>query len=153
MITQRDLATIGPHPGRGRSQEVAGAGSVGISIATTLTIRGSCRRPVLDELRCRASALLAAGARDLVVDLSEVTEADTRLLRALSHLQRGVESHCGRLTLIGAPGALAAALETATLAQAFLIYRSMRPPPPEPISASDDPEPDGFGPESDDPIR
>jgi anti-anti-sigma regulatory factor len=152
MITQRDLATIGPaNPPRGRLHEVGGAGSAGISIATTLTISGSCRRPVLDELRCRSSALLAAGARDLVVDLSDVTDADHRLLRALVHLQRGVENHCGRLTLIGASGALVAALETATLAQAFLIYRSVRPPPPESIPASDDPEPDEFVPESDDP--
>ena len=138
MITQRDLNTIGPaDPPRAPSHEMDGDGAAGISIAATLAVNGSCRRPVLDELRGRASALLAAGARDVVVDLSGVTEADTHLLRALSHLQRRVESHRGTLTLIGAPGALAAVLETATLAQVFLIYQSLRP-----ILASNDPEPD-----------
>jgi hypothetical protein len=76
-----------------------------------------------------------------VVDLSAVTDADPGLLAALSRLQRGVERHHhASLTFSGAPDALAVALETATLAQAFLIYRSVQAPP-DPVAGSIDPIP------------
>ena len=160
MITQRDLDVIGPPPSRGRrvragrgpiekppglNEPSDAAPAVGsptapatpstaaapVSISATVTISGPCTRPVLDALRDHISALLVAGAQELVVDLSEVTGPNLRLLRTLSRIQRRVEHHHAGLTLTGAPDALGAVLDIATLTQAFLIYRRLSHPPPE----------------------
>jgi ABC-type transporter Mla MlaB component len=160
VITKRDLDVISPPPprvrrvraGRGPIEKppgldepsdaapVAGSPTVAavpstaaapVSISATLTISGPCTRPVLDALRDHTSALLAAGARELVVDLSEVTDPNLGLLRTLSRIQRRVEHDHASLTLTGAPDALGAVLDTATLTQAFLIYRSLSHPPDE----------------------
>jgi hypothetical protein len=121
-------------------------GSPSVSITAVITLRGPCQRPLLDELRARATTLLAAGVAELVVDLSAATAADPRLLRALSDLQRRAERHHASLILIEESGAFDAALETATLGQAFVIYRSQAPPPPAPTPDPSDPGPSDPGP-------
>jgi hypothetical protein len=121
-------------------------GAAPVSISATLTLSGWCTAPVLDALRGQAEALLAAGVGALVVDLSAVTAPDPRLLRALSDLGPDIERHRATLTLIGAIDALAAMIDTATLAHASLIYRSLRQPPPDPVAQLIDPAPVDPGP-------
>jgi ABC-type transporter Mla MlaB component len=142
MITRRDLDAIGPPPPQYRARarppvpEVS-LGSEAVSAAAVLTVSGPCPRPVLVDLAARVAALLATGVLELVLDLSAVTDADTRLLRALDAIHRRVDDAGGSLALTGEPPPrVAAALDAATLAQVFWIYRCARRPRAEPAPAS-----------------
>jgi hypothetical protein len=58
----------------------------------------------------------------MVLDLSAVTKADTRLLRAVVDIHLALEERGGSLALAAwAPAGVGPALHSATLAQAFSI--------------------------------
>ena len=105
MITSRDLDMIGPppprYPVRVRPAGLDAFGSGAMSVAAVLTLRGPCPRPVLDDLAGRVSALLAAGIGELVIDLSAVTDVDTRLLGAVDRISRVIEERGGSVSVRG----------------------------------------------------
>jgi hypothetical protein len=141
MITQRDLDTIGPRPTRyALRPQPAGAAttlaSPPVSVAAVLTVRGPCPGSVLDDLHERVAALLGAGVGEFFLDLSEVTAAHPRLLRAIDDLHHGIDEAGGELTLAGAPGAGASPdVHTDSRPDACSIYRGVGHPtaaPPAP---------------------
>jgi hypothetical protein len=94
---------------------------------------------VLEDLTARVIALLEAGARELVLDLSTVTDAGPRLPRAVRRLRQVISEHGGALTLAAAPSAgVGPAPHTTTPAQALPTARSPRQPlPPCPAGPID----------------
>jgi hypothetical protein len=117
MITSRDLDTIGPPPPRDPVRTrppvlEASLGSGAVSVAAVLSLRGPCPRPVLDDLPGRVTALLAAGIQELVIDLSRVTDPDTRVLRAVGRIRRVIEERGGSVSLLGDGAGRAAARPT-----------------------------------------
>ncbi|MDQ1532214.1 MAG: hypothetical protein QOE37_2375, partial [Microbacteriaceae bacterium] len=134
MITSRDLDLIGPapaRPGRPTPPQQAHPGdrplrAAEVSTAAMVTVRGRCTRRVLEELTARVTALLEAGVRELVLDLSTVTDAGPRLPRAVRRLHQTISEHGGALTLAPAPPAASVgpAPPTTTPAQALLTSRS-----------------------------
>jgi hypothetical protein len=109
MITQRDLAMIGPRPRQGPRRppltgaDSSGAGPTPVSVAVVLTVRGPGPTLVLADLRERVDALLGAGVREFVLDPAEVTGSRSRLVRAVGHLHRVIDEAGGRLTLADEP--------------------------------------------------
>jgi hypothetical protein len=160
VITGRDLDLIGPapaRPGRPTRPQQAHPGdrpvrAAEVSAAATITVRGPCTRRVLEELTARIIALLEVGVRELVLDLSPVTDAGPRLPRAVRRLRQVISEHGGALTLAAAPSArVGPAPHTTTPAQALLTSRSPRHPlPPCPGGPIDqdptDPDPTDPGP-------
>lgn len=119
-------------------------GSGAVVVAAVLTLRGPCPSPVLDDLAARVGALLAAGVRELMLDLSAVTGAEPELLRAVGGLGQVVAEAGGSLALTGrAPLGLGPALYAATLAEASWVHRGLYDLPSKPASV---PESDDRGP-------
>ena len=96
-----------------------------------VTVRGRCTRRVLEELTARVTALLEVGVRELVLDLSTVSDAGPRLTRAVRRLHQAVSEHDGTLTLAAAPLAwVGPAPHNTTPEQALPTSRAPRHPLP-----------------------
>jgi hypothetical protein len=143
MIIQRDLDTIGPRPPLYlRRPHLAGAdptlAAPPVSVAAVVTVRGPCPGSLLHDLHERLGALLGAGMRKLIVDLSEVADADLRLLRPIGDRRRGIDEAGGRLTLTdeGSAGT-SPVLHADSRPDAFSTHASLRHPPSPSAPAAD----------------
>ena len=97
-----------------------------------LTVRGAASPAALGELSDRAQGLLDAGIGQLVPDLS-AARVGPRLWRELSDIYLQVVKRGGSLRLTGLqPTQVLPELSTATLEQAFLVYRALLRPHPGP---------------------
>lgn len=86
-----------------------------------LTVRGVLDHGGIAVLSRRLHDLMEAGARFVVVDLSEVTSCDPLVLRVMSAAVRRLSVRQGWLRLIGIQPSVAAMLNTAELPDHFTM--------------------------------
>ncbi|GEL20293.1 STAS domain-containing protein [Pseudonocardia asaccharolytica] len=89
-----------------------------------LTVTGMLDQESAAELRQRATGLLVAGARYLVVDLSQAYGAHPGILGLLAAASRRLTARQGWLKLTGAGPAVMEKLDEASLSDLFTIYRA-----------------------------
>lgn len=88
----------------------AATGSAGLVLTCHLAASGDVDLPTVETLDEQVTALLAAGMRHLVLDVSAVGHCDPRLLDLLARTQRQLSVRRGMVSLTGAPPDLLAGL-------------------------------------------
>ncbi len=86
---------------------------------TMLKIDGDLSGTNAEELRSVASACLAEGRRDYVIDLADAHSCDSTGLEALTWLQRESENRLGLVRLCGVSETFAKILEITKLSDRF----------------------------------
>ncbi|MFC5996366.1 STAS domain-containing protein [Pseudonocardia hispaniensis] len=90
-----------------------------------LTVVGMLDHEAVAELCRRTAGLLVAGARYLVVDLSQAHGAHAELLGMLAGVSRRLVARRGWLKLVGAGPAVMEELDEASLSDLFTLYRAV----------------------------
>jgi hypothetical protein len=96
----------------------------------TVWIVGQVDRVTINQVSGVIRGLRGVGIRHLAIDMSAALNCDGRLLTVLARAHTELADVNGELTIVGLrlPQVLAA-LRTATLNEAFVVYDSLRPPP------------------------
>jgi anti-anti-sigma regulatory factor len=90
-------------------------------------LSGPIGRVLAERTATSITALVAAGERNVVVDVSAVDRCTGHLLTALSGAHRTLTGLRGSLLLVGVRlPPFQAALETASLDEVFLVYDALR---------------------------
>jgi len=108
--TRIDAHGIKPPPAFTIEQANAGGG------LTVLVLRGELDLASAAALRARTDAVEGSG---LVIDLAEVSFADSSALRELLHARMGLEQRGGRLILAGLHGSVQRLLEMTGTVELF----------------------------------
>jgi hypothetical protein len=92
-----------------------------------LRLSGPIGRITAERIGTSITSLIAAGERDLLVDVSAVAQCTGHLLTVLSRARRTLTGRGGSLLIVGVQlPPFMTALETASVDEVFLVYDALR---------------------------
>ena len=108
-----------------------GPRSAVVSVEVTVQVAGVADLPVISEVAATIRAMITAGVRHLVVDVSAARAVGPEMLTVLARADAELNGGLGSFRLVGvALPEFDAALKDAALDEVFVVYDALRPRTP-----------------------